>query len=130
MEKLTVKKYGELLIKYNDREYRSPCFGCNSINKCNQGETPLRCGIYKALEKLKEYEDSEEQGKLLRLPCVVGDTVYTVCSWGIETGVVGSMEIISDRIFVNNLSGQMIGEAENVFLSREEAEAVLKRIKN
>lgn len=27
-------------------------------------------------EVLKEYEDLEEQGKLLKLPCVVGDTVY------------------------------------------------------
>ena len=26
--------------------------------------------------KLKEYEDAEEQGLLLRLPCKVGDTVY------------------------------------------------------
>nr|DAI75186.1 MAG TPA: hypothetical protein [Caudoviricetes sp.] len=27
-------------------------------------------------EKLKDYEDAEEQGLLLRLPCKVGDTVY------------------------------------------------------
>ena len=29
-------------------------------------------------EKLKEYEDLEEQGLLLRLPCKVGDTVYCI----------------------------------------------------
>ncbi len=29
-------------------------------------------------EKLKEYEDLEEQGRLLELPCVVGDTVYVL----------------------------------------------------
>ena len=29
-------------------------------------------------EKLAEYEDLEEQGLLLRLPCKVGDTVYSV----------------------------------------------------
>ena len=28
-------------------------------------------------KKLAEYENFEEQGKLLRLPCAVGDTVYT-----------------------------------------------------
>ena len=28
--------------------------------------------------KLKEYEDLEEQGLLLRLPCNVGDTVYCI----------------------------------------------------
>lgn len=27
-------------------------------------------------EKLKEYEDIEEQGRLIKLPCKVGDTVY------------------------------------------------------
>lgn len=30
--------------------------------------------------KLKAYEDDEEQGLLLRLPCKVGDTVYVVTS--------------------------------------------------
>lgn len=34
--------------------------------------------ILKLAEKLKEYEDLEEQGKLLRLPCKVGDFVYTI----------------------------------------------------
>lgn len=29
-----------------------------------------------ALDKLAMYEDLEEQGKLLKLPCSVGDTVY------------------------------------------------------
>ena len=36
-----------------------------------------------ALEKLmkcKEYENLEEQGLLLRLPCKVGDTVYAICT--------------------------------------------------
>lgn len=28
-------------------------------------------------ETLKEYEDLEEQGKLMKFPCAVGDTVYT-----------------------------------------------------
>ena len=28
--------------------------------------------------KLKDYEDLEEQGKLLKLPCALGDTVYEV----------------------------------------------------
>ena len=86
-----------------------------------------RC--YKLVSQLKEYKDLEEQGKLLKLPCAVGDTVYTDCSWGIESGIVGSIEIISDRIFVNNTRGQMIGEARNIFLTREEAEAALKEFK-
>ncbi len=33
--------------------------------------------IGNAIRKLAEYEDLEEQGLLLKLPCKVGDTVYT-----------------------------------------------------
>ena len=32
----------------------------------------------KMAQKLAEYEDLEEQGLLLRLPCKVGDTVYCI----------------------------------------------------
>lgn len=32
--------------------------------------------ILKLAERLKDYEDLEEQGLLLKLPCKVGDTVY------------------------------------------------------
>ncbi len=35
---------------------------------------PSYVAIY---EKLEQYEDLEEQGKLLKLPCAVGDMVYT-----------------------------------------------------
>lgn len=84
--------------------------------------------VTNALNKLAEYEDLEEQGRLLKLPCAVGDTVYTACSWGIESGVVGSIKIISDRIFVNNIQGQMIGEAGNIFLTKSAAERALKEI--
>ena len=31
-----------------------------------------------AVDKLAEYEDLEEQNRLLKLPCAVGDTVYRV----------------------------------------------------
>ena len=34
--------------------------------------------IRKVLRKLTEYEELEEQGLLLRLPCKVGDTVYCI----------------------------------------------------
>ena len=33
-----------------------------------------------AAEKLANYEDADEQGLILRLPCKVGDTVYVVTS--------------------------------------------------
>ena len=84
--------------------------------------------VEKVFSEYESYKDLEEQNRLLKLPCAVGDTVYTACSWGIESGVVGSIEIISDRIFVNNTRGQMIGEAKNIFLTKEEAEAALEEL--
>ena len=33
-----------------------------------------------AYKKLAEYEDLEEHGLLLRLPCKVGSTVYAICT--------------------------------------------------
>ena len=35
-------------------------------------------GHQKCMERLAEYEDLEEQGKLPRLPCAIGDTVYEI----------------------------------------------------
>lgn len=91
-------------------------------------EESFDCFERKIYDKLKEYEDLEEQGLLLRLPCKIGDTVYTACAWGIESGVVGSIEIISNRIFVNNPYHAMIAEAHNIFHTREQAEQKLKEM--
>lgn len=43
------------------------------------------------LRKLKDYEDLEEQGKLIKLPCKVGDTVYV-------NGVLGCGEAERYRV--------------------------------
>lgn len=43
---------------------------------CNTAYEVDRCQRYVAFRKLADYEDSEEQGLLLRLPCKVGNTVY------------------------------------------------------
>ena len=38
------------------------------------------CYDKKIYDKLKAYEDTGEQGLLLRLPCKIGDDVYTIPS--------------------------------------------------
>ena len=50
------------------------CFDyCNNIDmNCE------KCAIQKAFDKLAEYEDLEEQGLFLKLPCKVGTTVYVI----------------------------------------------------
>lgn len=36
------------------------------------------CAIQKAFDKLAEYEDLEEKGLLLKLPCKIGDFIYVL----------------------------------------------------
>ena len=84
-------------------------------------------------ERLKYYEDLEEQGRLLVLPCKVGDTVYEIIE-----------ETVPNRYFyinewkVQDVSTQSIKYAdewesydyENLYFTREEAEAALERRRN
>ena len=46
------------------------------IDNFNRHIRTIRDYIWDLERKLKAYEDAEEQGLLLRLPCKVGDTVY------------------------------------------------------
>ena len=105
----------------------------NSLVKHEGAEisTPAKARLLtdEDVDKWESFKDAEKQGLLLRLPCKCGDKVYTACSWGIESGVVGSIEIISDMVFVNNPYRAMIGQAHNIFLTKEEAEQALAKMK-
>ena len=39
-----------------------------------------KCYERNIYNRLKDYEDADEQGLLLRLPCEVGSTVYAICT--------------------------------------------------
>ena len=76
----------------------------------------------KAKEKLAEYETAEEEGRLVMLPCKIGDFVYKIIyqrdnfddrSYRIVTEVRFRLDMIDD-----------IGKT--IFLTREEAEKALK----
>ena len=107
-----------------------------------------KCELEKALEKLATYEDLEEQGLLVRLPCKVGDTV-----WDNDFGYPVSYEInafsygycdsyvepdIENEIifYYENYNGSITGAfpmselGKTVFLTREEAEKKLEKMKN
>lgn len=52
------------------------CIYCIEHSNCYSG---FSCNeIYNALSKLRYYEDAEEQGRLLILPCKEGDTIYRI----------------------------------------------------
>ena len=70
----------------------------------------------KILTKLAVYEDLEEQGLLVRLPCKVGTEVYYILGIPIDKCVFKLSDI--DKI------------GESLFLTREEAEKKLEEMKN
>lgn len=107
-----------------------------------------KCELEKALEKLADYEDLEEQGLLVRLPCKVGDMV-----WDNDFGYPESYEIkafsygfcdsyvepnIEDEIifYYENYNGSITGAfpmselGKTVFLTREEAVKKLEEMEN
>lgn len=107
-----------------------------------------------AYKKLKEYEDLEEQGLLLRLPCEVGDTVYRICpkcgndhdgsckncAWEGTAGMKGctvyglwrdgqyppdKCTIVPYKVTWNYVPNLLHNIGKTVFLTREEVEAAL-----
>ena len=72
MERLTEIQSGGYDLKELNGEW------CNKYCEKQKAYTCNECGIYQAIQKLDEYENLEEKGLLLRLPCKVGDTVYCI----------------------------------------------------
>lgn len=71
MERLTENVLGNIQLKACENDFcKETCAEHDEEKNCDN------CPIQKAFEKLAEYEDLDEQGKLLKLPCAVGDTVY------------------------------------------------------
>lgn len=75
-----------------------------------------------ALEKLKEYQPLEEQDRLIKLPCKVGDTVYHVMQGRI-------VEVSNVDLFFLLLSVVENRFNNSVFLTKSEAEAKLKELR-
>ena len=77
-----------------------------------------------AVEKLAHYEDLEEQGRLIELPCAVGDTVWAIRSDINRNTNEWEHEIRECEFKISWIDG--LGEW--VFLTKEEAEAKLKEL--
>ena len=95
-----------------------------------------------AIEKLAEYETAEEEGRLVVLPCKVGDTV-----WMVHQILTSTVNNVISKMPVTELRGNRLnpiwfaidGEygrtsfhpseiGKTVFLTREEAEKALKKM--
>ena len=143
MERLTKLKNGR--ITYNEK--REPVFECGEFcDNCPTGTAYCRT-MKKMIRKLAAYEDLEEHGLLVKLPCKVGDK-----TWDNDFGYPESYEIkafsygycdsyvepdIEDQIifYHENYSGSITGSfamseiGKTVFLTREEAEKKLEEMK-
>ena len=102
-----------------------------------------------ASKKLCEYEDAEEQGLLLRLPCKIGDTIWDndygkPCAYAITGFSFGAGEDYIDEpvslkevvCYYSNYSGSITGSfavseiGKTVFLTRKESEQKLKEMES
>ena len=81
-------------------------------------------------EKLKYYEDLEEQGRLLVLPCRVGDTVYEIIEETVPNHhfYIGEYEVqdVSTQ-YIKYVDEWESYDYENLYFTIEEAEAALKK---
>lgn len=103
---------------------------------------------HNVLQKLADYEDLEEQGRLIKLPCKVGDTVWDndygrPCAYTITAFSFGECEeyicepvTTKEAVFYYaNSSGSITGSfaeseiGKSVFLNESEAEAKLKELR-
>ena len=119
------------------------CDGLGASRKCDNCEiTTSIC------EKLGKYEDLEEQGRLIKLPCKVGDTVWDndfgrPCAYTITSFSFGECEeyickpVTTKEVvfYYENSSGSITGSfaesaiGKSVFLNKSEAEAKLKELR-
>ena len=97
---------------------------------------------HNVLQKLADYEDLEEQGLLLRLPCKIGDTIYEVSyenrEFVIKEHIVKEFIYRTYRfprieIYCENENGFLacnnIGKLDEcLFLTKAEAEQKLKEM--
>lgn len=105
---------------------------CADFYKCN----PDVCQGSKAVQKLAEYEDAEEQGLLLRLPCKIGDTVWFVGEKYVNDYEVRNIVLNETGIAYIKMAKKIDGEdywlscyyedfGVRAFLSESEAEQAL-----
>ena len=138
MERLTERTADGILVKenYSENALRTfyQCFGekpNDNYSNCEEG--------YCAIDKLAAYEDAQEQGLLLRLPCKVGDTLYCITPYVKEPIItthvlqINIKQFFNEKIIVRIDVMDKMGEScyflddigKKVFLSRAEAEAKL-----
>lgn len=127
MERLTKRDFSR--ITYNERR----SIMCSSYcDNCSQGAGNCKT-VKNMIKKLATYEDLEDQGLLVRLPCKVGDTVYDIVGkpLRIVEHKVDAFHIDKKGFHLQIINGVLEKKQEaKVYFSREEAKQKLEEMKN
>lgn len=126
---------------------------CSSWSDCDMAEG--KCVFYgncydrKIYNKLRDYEDLEEQGLLLKLPCKVGDKVWCIFEGEIYEAIAQKVTVVTgldnyklikieaefwiDDYFYGDgrkmRHGRYGNYLEDIFLTKTEAEKALAEMK-
>lgn len=94
------------------------------------------------IERLAHYEDLEEEGRLIKLPCAIGDKLFFIKKTGKEAKIIVERKVtgfsiektgiwitygdrrVNGEVYRSNINAQDIGNT--VFLDKETAIAALK----
>ena len=102
----------------------------NNPHDNQEARERLMVAFDKAVKKLANYEQAEEEGRLVILPCKIGDPVYRICGQKgrkyVSEREVNAITLTSKRIFIHSTMEDVLGDT--VFTTREEAEAALRRL--
>lgn len=136
MSRLTRRFEYHDVIDLTARPHTRCCDICNENSDCE------KCIVNDAFRKLADYEDKEEQGLLLELPCKVGDTVYQIGKGYYEIGTditeytVTAITISKNDIAISVKDENQLGFpisavylGKRLYLTRSEAEEALARMK-
>ena len=128
MERLT--KISEIGNAYYPKCFEEPCCG---MGECLDDKCSL---MLDACKKLAEYEQLEEQGLLVRLPCKVAEKLWCIVNGKInelrvhhfDMPAFGTTDIVfryADGFKLERFVGTL---GKTVFLTREEAEKKLEEM--
>ena len=129
-EYIILQKEVKELFDKEDRESEPPESHC-VVRRA------LRCikKLVSEVEQYKAYNDLEEQGLLLRLPCKIGTKVYNITWWDdVQKKVVVKGKTYYRTIHKHKVSKSTFGYTDiddfgkTVFLSKSEAEQKLKEM--
>ena len=117
MERL-LRRNGDQIERVCHYGHENKCYDCADRTKCNAD----------IFDRLAYYEDLAEQGRLVELPCKVGDIVYDICDGTAYATMVLQFVMFQDghlacRTASNFPNVEQFGT--RIFLNKSEAETAL-----